>query len=92
MYASLVAAVTDAQIDVSNALPVLTVLDVARPPVEPTLTVSEAAALSATFGTIFGVVVVFAGHALARARTDPANAQAWATFSRTAHDRGTRGL
>ncbi len=92
VYSSLVAAVTDAQIDVSNALPVLTVLDPARPPAEPTLTVAAAAALSLMFGTVLGIVSVLAGHALARARTDPANARSWAALSRAANNGGPRGF
>lgn len=92
VYASLVAAVTDAQIDVSNALPVLTVLDPARPPAEPTLTVTTAAALSVALGAVTGVVFVLASHALARARTDPANAGAWAAISRTDNGRGAHGV
>lgn len=92
VYSSLVAAVTDAQIDISNALPVMTVLDSARAPAEPTLTVGTAAGLSIPFGAILGVVAVFVANVFARARTNPANASTWSAFSRTAQHRGGHGV
>ena len=83
VYSSLAAAVTDAQIDVSNSLPVLTVLDPARPPGGPQITVWDAAALSFGFGLIVAFVTVFVADVLERLRADPANAPALATFART---------
>lgn len=82
VYASLTAALEDAQIDASNSLPVLSVLDAALVPDRPTLDVPTAAALGFSGGLALGVIVVGIGEVLARMRRDPANAELVATFSR----------
>lgn len=91
VYASLSAALTDAQIDASNVLPVLSVLDPAYPPLDPTLTIGDAALLSLGFGTLLGVAVVFFGEVLARMRREPANEPHFEALSRARVLSRTRG-
>lgn len=84
LYQSLAAALTDAQLDANNNLPVLTVLDDARPAGRTGSPVQ-----TAMFGTLFGIVLgmglVLGSELLRRARTNPGNAgffAAWSQFRR----------
>ncbi|GJG88432.1 LPS biosynthesis protein [Gemmatimonadetes bacterium T265] len=80
VYSSLVAALTDAQIDANNSLPVLSVLDPAYPPADPTTSVPEAAVLSLGVGAVLGVLLALGTESLARTRRDPANAAHYAVL------------
>lgn len=92
IYTSLAAALTDAQIDVGNSLPVLTVLDPATPPGDPTLDVSTAAVLGLAFGLVLGAITTLVGQGLSRLRAHPETAPYFAAFPRrewrTAAERG----
>ena len=88
VYASLAAALEDAQIDASNALPVLSVLDAAVVPGRPTLNVATTAALSFPFGAILGVLSVLLAEVWARVRRDPEIDAVVASVRRTRAQRG----
>lgn len=82
VYASLAAQLTDAEIDETNSLPVLTVLDPAREPGDPTLTVPVAALLGLVFGLVLGAAVAMVRDAFARLRGRPDAAPYFAAFTR----------
>jgi uncharacterized protein involved in exopolysaccharide biosynthesis len=84
LYQSLTGALTEAQLDAHNNLPVLTVLDSARAPVRAGSPV-RAGQMAAIFGVVLGVALALAGEALRRARINPDNAgffAAWGQFRR----------
>lgn len=74
VYSSLAASLTDVQIDVGNSLPVLTVLDPATPPGDPTLKVSTAGVLGLAFGLVLGAIVTLVRHELSHLRENPETA------------------
>ncbi|HEY0777574.1 MAG TPA: hypothetical protein VGD56_06380 [Gemmatirosa sp.] len=71
VYASLAAEVANAEIDESNSLPVLTVLDLAQTPSDPTLTAWAAAALGLAVGLVLGVIAALLSEGYARLRAQP---------------------
>jgi uncharacterized protein involved in exopolysaccharide biosynthesis len=92
LYQSLAAALADAQLDAHNNLPVLTVLDEARPAGRAGSPV-QAGLFAALMGLALGIVLVVGAEALRRARTNPDNAgffAAWSGFLRDLRLRGPR--
>jgi len=93
LYQSLAAALTDAQLDANNNLPVLTVLDDARPAGRAGSPV-RTAMFGALFGLVLGMGLVLGSELLRRARTNPGNAgffAAWSQFRRDLRLGGRRG-
>jgi len=83
IYQSLVAALTDAQIDANNNLPVLTVLDPAHVPDRPTRQLPMTFALAFALGFVLGIAGIVGGEVARRLRSNAANAgffEAWDGF------------
>jgi tyrosine-protein kinase Etk/Wzc len=91
IYTSLAASLAQAQIDVSNQLPVLTVLDPAPVPTSPAgLGRLALVLLAGVLGLLAGMALVLATEALWRARRDPRNASLFAEWEGIRGD-GERG-
>ncbi|HEX8246199.1 MAG TPA: Wzz/FepE/Etk N-terminal domain-containing protein [Longimicrobium sp.] len=85
LYDALASALTEAQINVRDNLPVLTVLDPAVPGAS-TRSIPTSLALGALLGVVLGVVAAFAREGLERLRRNPANAEFLAVWDRFRHE------
>lgn len=84
VYVSLTSAIAQAQVDVNNDLPVVSVLDEATVPTAPSgVSLKLIVVLAAVLGLVLGLVAAFVAEHFARARQDPAAGSffvAWEQF------------
>lgn len=87
VYVALTAAVAEAQIDVNNDLPVVTVLDVALEPSAPAgPRVKLALAVAAMLGLMLGLIAAFVSEGVRIAHRNPKNEPFFAAWRQFKHD------
>ncbi|MDB4916577.1 MAG: lipopolysaccharide biosynthesis protein [Gemmatimonadetes bacterium] len=82
IYESLLAALTDAQIDANNNLPVLTVLDSAMVPDRPDRSWGMTIMFALAGGLLLGIMAALVADGAERMRQDPGNAPFFAAWDR----------
>lgn len=87
VYVSLTSAIAQAQIDVNNDLPVVSVLDRAAVPTAPSgISLKVILVVAAVLGVVVGLVAAFVAEHFARARQDPAAGSFFVAWEDFKHD------